>query len=142
MKFSKYVFGSFIVVLTNKFARLCLNIFRDTVIQNFKSLKHEKVVSFQCTDRGNLQIYSSYSLPDLNMTQSFIKCSRSEALNTLLIQLFQTVTKETMSVARILTSVLQCISKFYDCTKFFGHQMSGEKVTNNKSYQIVCFRLP
>ena len=48
------------------------------------------------------------------------------------------VTMETMTVRKISTSVLASISKFYNCTKFHFHQVAGEKVVNNKNFQLFA----
>ena len=64
MKLSTFVQWSF-VVIENKSARICFNIFEDSVIQNFKIEKQETVALFPCRGRKNLRIYCWYSFSDL-----------------------------------------------------------------------------
>ena len=54
-----------------KFARICLNILGNTVIQSLKSRKIQKGCSVSCRGRRNLWIYSLYSLPDSKHDQKF-----------------------------------------------------------------------
>ena len=51
--------------MTNKSARIYVNIFGDSVIQILKSGKHENVASFLCRGRKKLRIYFWCSLPYL-----------------------------------------------------------------------------
>ena len=104
MKLSTFVQWSFLVI-RNTSARICLNIFGDTVIQSLK------VASFPCRGRENLRIYSWYSLPDSKHDQRcFIRIPslnlpKTRHLVTLVMQFYQTIAMETMTVAKILTSV-------------------------------------
>ena len=87
-----------------------------TVIQSLKSGKTQKVASLPRRGRKNLGIYSWYFLPDLKLREKGFICIPS--VNFLEMrplgtfgQFYQTVTMETMTVTKILTSVLAMYSK-------------------------------
>ena len=110
MKLGTFVKWSF-RVLANKSARSCLNIYGDSVIQSLKSGKHDKVALFPGRGKTNLRIYSWYYLPDIKHDQKRFICILSlnfQEMRPLSIfnQFYQTVTMETMTVTKILTSVL------------------------------------
>ena len=60
--------GTF-VVITNKSARICLNLAGECVIQSLKSGKTRKSGLVPMSRQENLRIYSWYSLPDLKHDQ-------------------------------------------------------------------------
>ena len=51
----------------------------------------------------------------------------------------QTVTTETVTVIKILTSVSPCIFNFYDCTKFRHYQVAEIKVIDDQQFQTFSF---
>ena len=59
----------------------------DSVIQLLESGKTQKVASFPCLGRKNLQIFSWYSLPDLKYF--FMKRSRNEAFAHCLVNFIE-----------------------------------------------------
>ena len=77
MKLFTFVQWSFLVI-PNKSARICTNVFGHTVIQSSKVEKYEKMASFSRRGRKKLRIYSWYSLPDSKRDQNcFIRIPSS-----------------------------------------------------------------
>ena len=49
---------------------------------------------------------------------------------------------EMMTVTKLWLQFGLFISKFYNCTKFYYHQVVGEKVTNDQDFQVFSFWPP
>ena len=81
-----FVYWSFLVIM-NKFSRISSNHLTDSVIQLLESGKTQKVASFPCLGRKNLQIFSWYSLPDLKYF--FMKHSKNEVFAHVLVNFIE-----------------------------------------------------
>ena len=132
------------LVISNKSARICLNIFGDTVVQSLKSRKTRKVASFPFRDRKNLWIYSWYSLPDLKHHQKrFIRIPSFNFPEMRPLGTFWSI---------LSNGYLGNDDRYKNLDFSFGyvfkssvthyHQIAGEKVIKDQNFQIFCFRPP
>ena len=100
----------------NKFAKICLNSFDDTVIQNLKSGKTRKSGFIPMVRQEKLEDLFLVFLPDLKYHQK--RFIRIPSLNVpemwpfdTFSQFYQTVTMGTMSFRKIWTSVMAMYSQ-------------------------------
>ena len=103
--------------------------------------KHEKVASFSCRGRNNLRIYSSYSLPDVKNDQKrFIRIPLwNDASRHFLVNFIKRLPWKRWPLQKFWIPFWLCISKFYDCTKFHYHQVSGKKSAIIKIFNFFLF---
>ena len=138
MKLNTFVKQSF-QVIRNKSARICLNVFGNSVIQSFKRGKKRKsgLVSMSRQEKlADLTLVFPARLetwPKAFHSYPFIKCSRNEAFRHFFVKFYQTVTMETMTVQKFWLQFWVCISMLYD------YKASSLSSGRRKSYQWSKF---
>ena len=146
-KLGTFVQWSFLVI-GNKSARTCLNIFGDSVIQILKSGKTRK--------SGRVPMSRQEKLADLFLvfpdrletwpkafhSYSFIKCSKNETFRHFLFNFIKHLPWKRWLLQKLRLQFLLHISRFYECAKFHYHQVAGEKVINDQIFQTFCFWPP
>ena len=147
MKLGTFVYWSFLV-LTNKSARIYLNIFGDSVIQSLKSgntrksglvpmSRQEKLADLLLLFAARLETWQkafhSYSI---------IERYRNEAFWHFLVNFIKRLPEKRWPLEKFRLQFWLCISKFYQCAKFHYHQVAGRKVINDQNFQTYCFWPP
>ena len=147
MKLGTFVKWPFLLI-TSKSARICLNVFGDPVIQSLKSENTRKSGLVPMSRKAKLADWFLViptrleTWPKVFYSYSFIKRSRNEAFRHFFVNFLIRLPWKRWPLEKFWLQFWLCISKFYDCTKFHCHQVAGEKVINDQSFQFFCFWPP